>query len=157
MPTQKPRITITLTSRQHDVLRSLSSSSGQSMSSLLCEVLDTAFPVFERMAVTFQHLKQARDAEKAKIAKTLDQAQEAFEPIAAAAVSQFDLFMARVDRAAGAAGSAPSRAGAPAARPKTPGTNRGVTTPPPNPPKPAARGRLAKVRQPHKVIQKKGA
>jgi hypothetical protein len=123
MATTKPRITVTLTKRQHEVFTSISASSGQSMSSLIGEIM----PTFERMATTFQKLRATQDNERAKVAQVLEEAQNALEPIALAAVGQFDLFMGKVESAAGAGG--PERSEdrtAPAARP-APTTNRGAT------------------------------
>lgn len=127
MATTKPRITVTLTKRQHEVFTSISASSGQSMSSLIGEIIELSMPTFERMATTFQKLRATQDNERAKVAQVLEEAQNALEPIALAAVGQFDLFMGKVESAAGAGG--PERSEdrtAPAARP-SPTTNRGAT------------------------------
>lgn len=127
MATTKPRITVTLTKRQHEVFTSISASSGQSMSSLIGEIIELSMPTFERMATTFQKLRATQDRERAKVAQVLDEAQNALEPIALAAVGQFDLFMGKVESAVGA--GEPQRSEdctAPAARP-APSTNRGAT------------------------------
>lgn len=124
MATTKPRITITLTERQHTVLRSISESSGQSMSSLLVEFIDTAMPTLERMAATFQQLRNTRDLERARIVSALSDAQDALEPIALAAAGQFDLFLGRIEGAAVPHGSEATRA---TAAPPAPSTNRGAT------------------------------
>jgi len=130
MPTNKPRITITLSSRQHDVLRSISENSGQSMSAFVHEMLDQSLPVLERMAESFRRIKVAQDEQKKRIADELDQAQAAVEPILDQVLGQFDLFMSRVEVAAGGV-AVSARAGdaAPGAAP-TPVTNRGVTPSP---------------------------
>ena len=127
MATTKPRITVTLTKRQHEVFTSISASSGQSMSGLIGEIIELSMPTFERMATTFQKLRATQDRERAKVAQVLDEAQNALEPIALAAVGQFDLFMGKVDRAVGDVGPQRSEDGtAPAAR-SAPTTNRGAT------------------------------
>lgn len=128
MATTKPRITITLEPRQHEVLRSISDSSGQSMSSLLVEFIESTMPVLERMAVTFQKLKDVKLKERQHMAKALDDAQSAFEPLALSAVNQFDMFMGNVEMAAGVSGDALMRTPeTPAASGSSPSTNRGVT------------------------------
>lgn len=130
MPTIKPRITITLSNRQHDVLRSISENSGQSMSAFVHEMLEQSLPVLERMAESFRKIKAAQDEQKKRIADELDQAQAAVEPILDQVLGQFDLFMTRIESAAGGVGvSAPAGDTAPGAAP-TPGTNRGVTPSP---------------------------
>lgn len=133
MATTKPRITVTLTERQHEVLRSLSRYSGQSMSAYMVEFLDLALPTLERMAVTMQAMAQARESEIERVRVQLDQAQQAFEPLAAAVVAQTDLFWGRVEAAAAGAGGREPHA--PAARGSSPPTNRGVTPTPSIPPK----------------------
>lgn len=47
--TSKPRITITLTHRQHEILRSISDSRGCSMSGIVSDLITDAQPVLERM------------------------------------------------------------------------------------------------------------
>lgn len=137
MATTKPRITVTLTQRQHDVLRVISECGGQSMSAFISELLEQSLPVLERMAESFRKIKVAQDEQKKRIVDELDQAQAEVEPVLEQVLGQFDLFMAKIEQAAGAAApDARERAGAAAlAAPPTPVTNRGVTPPQPNPPK----------------------
>ena len=128
MATTKPRITITLTKRQHDVLQSIAASGGSSMSGMLGEFIDSVMPTFVRMAATFQQMKQASDKEKARIVAALDDAQTALEPIALAAAGQFDLFLGQIGAAADVQTDATEGAPGVRRRPRrTPPTNRGVT------------------------------
>lgn len=137
MATMKPRITVTLSQRQHDVLRSISDNSGQSMSTFVNELLEQSLPVLERMAETFRKIKAAQDEQKKRIVEELDQAQAEVEPVLDQVLGQFDLFMTKIEQAAGAATTdARERAGvAASAAHSTPVTNRGVTPSPPIPPK----------------------
>lgn len=132
MATTKPRITVTLTKRQHEVLRTISECGGQPMSTFVSEMLEAALPTLERMAATFQKIKKAQELERAKFLESMDEAQAAIEPVVMEAVGQFDLFLGKMKKAAGVA-DAPARsearmdaADAPAAAP-APLTNRGVT------------------------------
>lgn len=128
MATTKPRITVTLSQRQHDVLRVISECGGSSMSSFVSEILEQSLPVLERMAESFRKIKAAQEEQKKRIVEELDQAQAEVEPVLEQVLGQFDLFMSKVERAAGAvpAGSVATPATAPAAA-RTPVTNRGVT------------------------------
>ena len=137
MATTKPRITVTLTQRQHDVLRVISECGGQPMSAFISDMLEQALPVLERMAESFRKIKAAQDDQKKRIVEELDQAQTAVEPILDQVMGQFDLFMTKIEEAAGAGSpDARKRAGEPApAAPQTPVTNRGVTPSPSIPPK----------------------
>lgn len=129
MATSKPRITVTLTQRQHDVLRSISDNSNQPMSTFISEMLEAALPTLERMAVTFQRVKEAQAAERAKFLDSMDRAQAAIEPVVMTAVGQFDLFLASIEEAVGAGSTdARERAGVPEpTATHAPATNRGAT------------------------------
>lgn len=129
MATTKPRITVTLTQRQHDVLRVISECGGSSMSAFISEILEQSLPVLERMAESFRKIKAAQDEQKKRIIADLDHAQAEVEPVLEQVLGQFDLFMSRVERAAGAAAADSARGAAAAAAnaAPTPVTNRGVT------------------------------
>lgn len=137
MPTARPRITITLTERQHELLRSISANSGQSMSSFVTEMLDTGMPMLERMAATMQAIARNHQEQRDRVRQQLDEAQSEMEPLLASLMGQFDLFLATAEQASGPraeAGASP--APATARRSRSPHTNRGVTPPPRNPSKP---------------------
>lgn len=125
MATLKPRITITLTERQHAVLRSISENSGQSMSTFVCELLEQSLPVLERMAETFRKIKTAQDEQRLRIVRELDDAQSAVEPVLMQALGQFDLFMGKVEAAVGVGGVAAQQ---PPARPAAATDPRPVIT-----------------------------
>ena len=137
MATTKPRITITLTEHQHDVLKSISAASGSSMSSLAGELIEVSLPALERMANTFQKLRNAHAIERVKMVEAMQESLAVLEPIAAAAVDQFDLFLGVIDDAAGgAADGSTATADAPHAATFAPATNRGATNPKAKPRKP---------------------
>lgn len=71
MPTSKPRITVTLTEYQHAILRRISDSGGLSMSSVISEFMVAAQPTLERMADTFQQLRQDRYEDHQRVADLL--------------------------------------------------------------------------------------
>lgn len=128
MATNKPRITVTLTPRQYEVLKTIADTGGATMSGMLGEFIESAMPTFERMAATFQQVHKANQKERERIVEALSDAQTALEPIALAAVGQFDLFLGKLEGAVegrvrgGAADSALL-----SAAPVIPRTNRGVT------------------------------
>lgn len=82
MPTNNPRITITLTPEVHALMRRVSELSGDSQSSLVAGMLAESAPVFERMVTVLeaaQKLKaQADDAPK-EFAQGLEEAQRKLE------------------------------------------------------------------------------
>ena len=146
MATTKPRITVTLTKRQHEVLRTISECGGQPMSTFVSEMLEAALPTLERMAATFQKIKAAQDSERARFLSTVDEAQAVLEPVVMQAVDQFDLFLGQIGDAVSGAGTATVAA-------TDPPTNRGVTPTSPIPPK-AKRSKPSKPVSSEKVLKK---
>ena len=108
MATTKPRITITLDPKTYNVLKVISDCGDKTMSGFVAELLDAAMPTLERMAVTFQAIKNAQEAERQKFLSSIDRAQAALEPAVMQAVGQFDLFLSALDDAATGRG-APAR------------------------------------------------
>lgn len=157
MATTKPRITVTLTERQHEVLRVISACGGQPMSTFIGEMLEAALPTLERMAATFQKIKQAQEQERARFLESMDEAQAAIEPVVMQAVGQFDLFLGKIDQALEGRGD-PAAGGVslPSSASGTPVTNRGVTPSPGKSPKPAPRKASSPVRTPRSKTKKSG-
>ena len=156
MATTKPRITVTLEQRQYEVIKSITDSSGQSMSSFITDLLESSMPVFERMAVTFQMLSKAKAAQRANILKTQQEVQAVFEPMVMEAIGQFDMFMGKVEEGVEALGKARpiGRALSKASTANhSPSTNRGDTTTPSIPSR-ASRSKVSKGKIPLKKISK---
>jgi hypothetical protein len=128
MATNKPRITVTLTQQQYNVIKSISDSGGSSMSGMVSEFIESAMPVFYRMASTFQRLKKLSDDERGIMRESLHEAQSTFEPIAAEILKQWDLFSGPMDEnnVTGDVLKMQSILST-ASESKTPLTNRGVT------------------------------
>ena len=149
MATTKPRINVTLEQRSYDVIKSISETSGRPMSSFISELLEGAMPTLERMAVTFQKIKQAQDGDRARFLETIDEAQAEIEPVVMEAIGQFDLFMGKIDAAVeGKARGGAADTAVPATAAPIPRTNRGVTPIGPKPLQPSAPKAL-------KAVQKK--
>ena len=120
MPTQNPRLTITLTPAVAAVLKSMSEASGNSQSSIVGELLEVSVPVFERVTKALLAARDMEEAAKGEIAAGLGRAQSRME-------QQLPLHLAELDegirplldhaedvrrRRARAAGGAPAPAGA---------------------------------------------
>ena len=100
MATNKPRITITLNPSTYRVLKSISDLGGKPMSAFVAEMLDSAMPTLERMAVTYRAIKEAQDAHRDKFLVSLDRAQAVLEPAVSEVIGQFDLFLQTIETAA---------------------------------------------------------
>ena len=131
MPTAKPRITITLSERQHELLSAMGKAQKVSMSSIVVELLDTAVPVLERVMELITAASNAPKEAIEQLKRSLDAAEGEMLGMQKEAMGQLDLLV----KEAGGGGSARRRAPAPpgAAVRKTakpPSTNRGVRIPP---------------------------
>lgn len=93
MATTKPRITITLTEKQHQLLKTISDASGNSMSYLVTDLIEASEPILQRTASTFSHLKVLNDENKRKIKEAMENAQNVIEPMALNALQQMDCFI----------------------------------------------------------------
>lgn len=91
-----PRITITLSTEQHELYKSLSKYTGKPMSSILVELLDTARPVIERTAAVFQRIHEQQQIDRLRFTNDLKQAHDALEPLASNFLTQYDMFLNRV-------------------------------------------------------------
>ena len=79
MPTENPRITITLTPSTHSLLRELSSLTGNSMSSTVGELLSGNEPVFERIVTVLRAAQEVQREGKQSMLDALNQAQGRIE------------------------------------------------------------------------------
>jgi hypothetical protein len=90
MPTQNPRLTITLTPEVAAVLKSMSEASGNSQSSIVGELLQASVPVFERVTSAIAAAREMEQSAKDEIAAGLERAQKRLE-------KQLPLHLATID------------------------------------------------------------
>lgn len=79
MPTKYPRLTVTMRPGLYAMLQRLSELTGNSMSSLIFELLDGAEPVLTRVIRLLETAELARDELRGRIAKDMESAQERIE------------------------------------------------------------------------------
>lgn len=131
MATTKPRITITVSEQQHELLQSLASIQKVSMSSIVVDLLDTTCPVLERLLGI---LKAAANAPKSvieELRKSLEGAESnllASQDQVMGSLAEFESVAAGegVPRTPLGAGGASSPAKPAARKPRPPTSNRGV-------------------------------
>lgn len=131
MPTSKPRITITLSEKQHELLSGMAEIQECSMSSLVVELLETAEPVFERVLEMLQAAKRAPKEALAGLKQSLDFAEGHMTGLQVSALGQLDLLIDQVNTKpeSGARTDGARRAQAKKSAAQRPGphpTNRGV-------------------------------
>jgi uncharacterized protein (DUF1778 family) len=126
MPTAKPRITVTLTEHQYDVLTRLASARGASRSSIMVDLLDASLPVLERAFKLLEALEAARKGDYLEdFVASMDKAEATLAPLLASALEAMEEQM-----------ELPMSA-------KPPPSNTGVTSPTARPPKAPAKGAKA--------------
>jgi uncharacterized protein (DUF1778 family) len=130
MPTAKPRITVTLTEHQHDLLQTLSGYQGQSMSSIIVDLLETAVPVLERIAVVMKAASEAPQEMLTGLRQSMEKAEAIVVGQLEGHIDQLDIFVkaAAEGRDEARSGtSVTSAAASPSPTTKRPPTsNRGV-------------------------------
>lgn len=132
MPTQNPRLTVTLKPSTHAQLEEVSRLTGDSKSALIAQILEQAHPVFDRLVKVLQAAEQAKHEVRAKASADLENAQARIERQLGLMLGEFDvatgdlLQQAEEVRRRGrrrVRGAGDSRAAAAAS---TPPSNRGV-------------------------------
>lgn len=97
MATKKPRVQVTLTTAQHELLLRLAKLQGRSMSSVIAELFEQVHPVLERVAVVLQAAVRAQESMKQGLRESTEQAERDLRPHLAAAMGQLDLLEAQFD------------------------------------------------------------
>lgn len=99
MSTTKPRITITLEPKHHQVLQRLAGHQGQSMSSIVAELVESVVPVLERVCEAIETAKQAQAGVRENLVRVAEESEKALMPHLQATMAQLDMFMAQVEQA----------------------------------------------------------
>jgi uncharacterized protein (DUF1778 family) len=129
MPTSKPRITITLSQHQHDLLGAMADAQKVSMSSIVVELLDTAVPVLERVMDLINAAKRAPKEALDELKRSLDRAEHSVLGMQQEAIGQLDLLLKEAGGMGEAHRGSPVTSASKARRSvseKPPTSNRGV-------------------------------
>ena len=93
MSTSKPRITITLEPHPYEVLRRLSAVNGNSMSSIITQLLDVGIGPLERMVVVAEQLQAMPQEARQEVSDSIHRAEAKLMPIMIDALDQADFFI----------------------------------------------------------------
>ena len=126
MATNRPRITVTLTERQHECLRTMSELQRVSMSSIVGELLEMSVPVFERVCVILRAASDAPEDAIAQLKKSLCQAEEEVRLIHSQSMDQLDLLVDVAERGASGSEAAAPRSAIASDEVRPQPSNRGV-------------------------------
>lgn len=148
MPTVNPRVNVTLSPAEYELLSRLAKQQKRSRADMLRDLFQTMQPVLERVAVVTEAAQRAQATAKQGMLASAEKAEAELLPMVQQALGQFDLFLADVQKqAAGADGRAGGAPTAPPAAPRPPSSNTGVRSPP-TPPRKASK-------PPRRVVAKK--
>lgn len=139
MPTANPRLMLTLTHAQYDLLSRLAKVQGRSRAAIVVDFLQTVVPVFERVVVAAEAAQRAQVQATEGLRDSVQAAEAAILPHVSAAMGQLDLLVeeavkssdASIDPRKGPRRSA-GRAGRASSAPRSPGRSRS--------PRPVTRG-----------------
>ena len=109
MPTNNPRIAVTLPPHRHDLLKRLAALQGLSMASVVSELLEECYPALERVVMVLEAAKNASEEVREGIRQSCDRALTEIEPYREEVMQQSDLFFADITRKATADGAAADR------------------------------------------------
>jgi len=112
MPTSNPRVNVTLTQEQYELLSRLGKLQKRSMASVLAELLAEVVPVLERVVVVGEAAQRAQVQAKEGLRESVERAEAAILPHITAAMDQFDLLLDDVTKSTerqGAAAANPQR------------------------------------------------
>lgn len=107
MATTKPRITITLTAEDHQVLQRLSSLSGESMSRIVSGLVTSVSPALSRVADVISASQNALPETLEQLRDISDRGERVMSPLLAAGVEAFDQITSEI--VAAGEGSDPRR------------------------------------------------
>ena len=107
MPTQRPRLTVTLTPAVDRALTAFSRASGTSKGAFILGVLEGSLPVLERLAVTAQAARRAQPEALAKIKQNIDQLERVALKALGGVETASDLFLEPLPAPARTGGTSP--------------------------------------------------
>lgn len=93
MPTSNPRINLTLTQEQYDLVSRLARINGKSRAAVLMEFFETVIPVLERVCVVAEAAERMQAQTKEGLLASLERAEATIAPLAAEAMGQLDLLI----------------------------------------------------------------
>ena len=93
MPSNKPRINLTVSQQRYDLLKRLAELQGRSMTAVVNEVLDQVEPVLERVVVVLEAASKAEDEARTGLKESAEKAERDLAPVIEQALSQFDMFL----------------------------------------------------------------
>lgn len=98
MATTKPRITISLTPEQYEIVRRLSVLQKAPMSRIITDFFGEVAPILANVADTLEAAQRASSDARAKFVRAAEVANDELRPLAEAVKNQFDMFAGELER-----------------------------------------------------------
>lgn len=118
MPNKSPRIQVTVTPQQYELLSRVASLRGESRSKVVSELVETIEPMLERMVVVLEAASKAQSDYVEGLRQGMERAESDIMPLMRQALDQFDMFLAEQEKATGVSSEV-----------SLPSAQRGVETP----------------------------
>jgi hypothetical protein len=99
MPTRNPRVNVTLSAQQYDLVSRLSNAQGRSRSAVLLELLEIVTPVLERVVVSVEAAQRVQVQAREGLRESVEAAEAAILPHVASSMGQLDLLVEAAIRA----------------------------------------------------------
>lgn len=99
MATDRPRITITLEPEHYTMLRRLSALNGESMSSIVADVVASVAPALTRVADVLEHAANAKGEALDELRRISEEAERQFSPLFLEGEAFFDRVMTETEAA----------------------------------------------------------
>lgn len=109
MPTNKPRITVTLEPQAYEVLSRLSALGGGSMSAQLSQLLSLSLPSLERVVVVLERAVAAPQEAHAGLLAAVERAERVLLPSLMSSLAMSDMFMDDISETVAPPVKAPAR------------------------------------------------
>ena len=93
MPTQNPRIVVTVKPPQYELLKRLAAAQHTSMASVFLDLFETVTPVLERVVIALEAATEVQSQATAGLKRSVESAEQALRPLVATAQGQLDMLM----------------------------------------------------------------
>lgn len=131
MPTQNPRLLLTLKPHQYELVTRLAKAQRKSRAAVFLELFETVTPMLERVASAVEAARQVESQGMASFRDSVDRAEAALLPLVEAAHGQLDLLVNQVARAAPASSMGEVERAASVASSRSPSPRKGRANPRP--------------------------
>ena len=93
MPTQNPRIVVTVSPPQYVLLKRLAKAQHKSMAAVFLELFETVTPVLERVVIALEAATEVQAQATAGFKRSVEEAEQTLRPLVSTAQGQLDMLI----------------------------------------------------------------